>query len=68
MPGKFLHIKPYTLTELAAYYGLSCRIMTQWLAPFKEEIGKKIGRIYNIKQVEIIFKRLGTVRFIPLDD
>ena len=54
-----VEIKPYSLTELAALYGISNRIMKSWLAPHSVAVGDKVGRLYNTLQVKIIFERLG---------
>ncbi len=40
-------------------YKVSQKTMTRWLKPHKEKIGKRQGRYYNVKQVEIIFDTLG---------
>ncbi len=55
-----IRLQPYTTEELASLYNdISIKTFIKWIKPFKEEIGKKIGFHYNIKQVEIIFERLG---------
>jgi hypothetical protein len=55
-----IELKPYTLTELAAMYGVCSRTFRQWLVPFENSIGQKIGRYYNINQVKTIFEKMGT--------
>ena len=52
-------IKPYSKKELAALYEVSPRCLTTMLEPFNENIGKKSGRYFNVKQVVAIFKHLG---------
>ena len=52
-------IKPYSLTELAAIYGVTVRTIKKWIAPFEKETVVKIGRYYNALQVKIIFDKLG---------
>jgi hypothetical protein len=54
-----IHVKPYTLDELAGIYEVNWRTLKKWLQPFEIEIGEKIGRYYTIRQVEIIFDKLG---------
>lgn len=54
-----VHITPHSLKELALKYGVSKRIIRQWLQPLTSEIGPRIGNYYNITQVKIIFDRLG---------
>ena len=49
----------YTLQQLAGLYGISVRTLNRWLKPFSEEIGKRNGHFYNIRQIEIIFSHLG---------
>lgn len=55
-------IKPYTTKELAALYEVTPRTFRTWIFPHKEAIGEKISIYYTIKQVEIIFDRLGVPR------
>jgi hypothetical protein len=52
-------IKPCTLTELAAIYGIGIRTMKKWITPHQAAIGEKHGRIYTALQVKIIFEKLG---------
>lgn len=54
-----LDVKPYSKKELANFYEVSPRCFTTMLNPFNEKIGKKTGRYFNVKQVEIIFASLG---------
>lgn len=52
-------IKPYSLTELSALYGVSNHTMKNWIAPHDSAVGKKIGRLYTALQVKIVFEKLG---------
>jgi len=52
-------IKPSTLTELAAIYGVGVRTMKKWIILHQEAVGQKQGRIYTALQVKIIFEKLG---------
>lgn len=52
-------IKPCTLTQLSAIYGVHLRTMQKWIAPHQEAIGQKQGRIYTALQVKVIFEKLG---------
>lgn len=53
------HTKAYTFKELAGLYGVSPKTMRKWLQPHQESIGKKISIYYTVKQVQIIFEKLG---------
>jgi hypothetical protein len=53
------HLRPYCLKELAALYEVKPRTIKMWLEPFSSAIGKKIGRFYTIRQVHIIFSKIG---------
>lgn len=55
---KMILLKPYSLKELADIYEVDWRTFKKWLKPFDTEIGKKVGRYYNIPQVRIIFRKL----------
>jgi hypothetical protein len=61
MTGKTrqLQLRPYCLKELAALYEVKPRTIKIWLEPFATSIGEKNGRFYTIKQVEIIFDKIG---------
>lgn len=51
--------QPYTTDELSLLYGITSKTLLKWIEPFKNEIGQKIGWYYNIRQVNVIFERLG---------
>lgn len=50
--------KPMTVSDLAARWGVSCRTVKRWLRPFEGEIGPRVGKIYNARQVKIILSKL----------
>lgn len=51
-------IKPMTTSELAQRWGVSCKTVKKWIKPFAHEIGPKVGKIYNARQVAIILSKL----------
>ena len=57
-------LRPYCLKELAALYDVKPRTVKIWLEPFLNVIGKKSGRFYTIKQVQIIFEKIGEPKTI----
>jgi len=57
--GNKTEIRPYNITQLAALYGMERRAFKKWLAAHKRLVGKRIGHLYTIKQVNIIFDVLG---------
>lgn len=59
LPDRPNHIKPYSKKELTTMYAVSKKTMTRWLKPHLAKIGKREGRYYNVKQVQIIFDQLG---------
>ncbi|MHB8258691.1 MAG: hypothetical protein ACYDCN_00405 [Bacteroidia bacterium] len=56
---KKIRLKAYSKKELAELYEVSEKIFRTWLPPFENDIGKKMGRFYNPKQVKIIFEKVG---------
>lgn len=52
-------VKPYTITELAALYGMSIKTIKTWLKPHAETIGVRRGRYFTTLQVRIIFEKIG---------
>ena len=54
-----LHLKPYCYKELEMLYGISRKTLKTWLRPFWQDIGQKQGRYFTIKQVKVIFDKVG---------
>ncbi len=54
-----IEIKPYMLNELAKFYQVSDPTFRSWLKGIADKIGKRHGRYYSVKQVEIIIEELG---------
>lgn len=52
-------LKPYNTKQLAALYGVSVPTIRNWIKKIPC-LENRIGRIWNIKQIEIIFNHLGT--------
>lgn len=52
-------IQAYTTEELALLYKITPKTFLKWLVPFQADIGQKIGWFYNIRQVTIIFEKIG---------
>jgi len=44
---------------LETLYGVSHKVFKIWIEPFLSEIGEKRGRYFTVKQVEVIFDKLG---------
>ncbi len=53
------NIRPQTKQELAKAYGVSVRTLTNWLKPFENRIGKRMGHTYTPKQIKVIYELLG---------
>jgi hypothetical protein len=52
-------MKPYTPGDLCDMYSITPKVLRTWLRPFRKQIGKRYGRIYNLRQVDVIFEKLG---------
>ncbi len=52
-------VKPCSVAELAALYGVSEKVMRKWLAVIEQHTGKRRGRFYTAMQVSCILRRLG---------
>ncbi len=52
-------VKAYTISELAALYGISTKTIKTWLKPHAQEIGPRLGRYYTTLQVRTIFEKIG---------
>ena len=63
-----IETKPYMIGELAKLYQVSEKTFRRWTIVFSDRLGKRIGRYYNIKQVELLFQELGTPRTFELEE
>ena len=52
-------LKPYTMKELAALYGVSNKTLKTWLQPHQRRFGERRSRYFTVLQVRIIFECLG---------
>lgn len=52
-------VKPCTNKELAGLYGISTRILRNWLRLYEPVIGPKMGRYFTSLQVRTIFEIFG---------
>jgi transposase-like protein len=66
--NQFLEIKPYSITDFSALYGVSARTMLRWIKPFIEEVGPRNGRFYSVTQVKVIIEKLGVPHKLKIDD
>lgn len=56
--NKAIFVKPYTSKELRVLYGVSEKTFRKWLKPFAEEIGRRNGAYFSVRQVRVIFDKL----------
>ena len=52
--------RAYSLKQIASLYCISKKTFKIWLKPFEKEIGNRVGHFYSVKQIKIIFEKLGT--------
>ncbi len=52
-------VKSMSKTQLAKAYGVDVRTFNKWIKPFTKSIGKQMGRLYNPRQINIIFQCIG---------
>lgn len=57
--GDGVPLRPYTVAEIIALYGVDGKTFRKWISPFLATIGKRIGNYYTILQVQTIFEKLG---------
>jgi transposase len=62
-----IQIKAYSITELANIYDVDIRTLKKWMKPFKNDIGEKQGRFFNIPQVKVILARLSLPSWVIID-
>ena len=52
-------IKAYNSKELSNLYGVSYKVFLIWVKKIKDKLGDQVGRVWNIKQVKIMFNHFG---------
>lgn len=52
-------LKPVNHKQLAARYQVSHKTLKSWMEPFAEEVGEMRGRFFTLKQLQIIYEKLG---------
>lgn len=52
-------LKPYSKKELRTLMGVSKYILQKWLKIIEPTLGKPIGGLYSVKQVQIIIDTYG---------
>ena len=52
-------LKPYNKKELALLYPVSVFIFSKWLNTIEKQLGKPLGRLYNVEQVTLIIRTFG---------
>jgi hypothetical protein len=68
MERSTIEVRAYTSKQLACLYDVSTNTLGKWLKKHEYAIGKKIGHFYTIKQVTIIFEKLGYPFAFNLED
>lgn len=51
--------KPMNTKELAAAYGVGYETFISWLKPIRQKVGEQLGKMWTVKQIQIIFDHLG---------
>jgi len=62
-----ISVRSCCVNDLTVLYGVSYKTMRSWLKPFAEEIGLRKSFMFTPKQVEHIFKKLGTPKSFDFD-
>jgi fibrillarin-like rRNA methylase len=53
------NVQPANTKTLAALYEVDPKVFRNWLKPFLKDIGERIGFYFTVKQVEVIFDKIG---------
>ena len=56
---KRVPLQSYNSKQLAALYGISVKVLNKWIEPNYDKIGPKLGQLFSVLQVEIIFRLRG---------
>ena len=52
-------VKPMNYKQLQAAYGMTYKTLKAWLEPFMDEIGELRGKAFTLRQMRIIYDKLG---------
>ncbi len=63
---KTFYVKPYTISELAAFYKVNVRTFRKWIKNIESEIGERMGRYYTVNQVKVIIEKIGLPKSIEI--
>jgi hypothetical protein len=56
---KAFELKPCTKKEIQNLLGVGPYVITSWLKSIEAELGKPVGGLYSIRQVQIIIEKFG---------
>ena len=54
-----LFVKPYRLSDLAAIFDVNRKTMRKWLDKYPDELSKREGKYFSIRQVEFCLEKFG---------
>jgi hypothetical protein len=60
--------RPCSMNDFVTLYGVSSKTMRNWLTPFREALGERKTYVFTVKQVNIIFSKLGKPKFYDLHE
>lgn len=52
-------VKPMNSKELANLYMVTKEVFIAWLKPIREKLGPQVGRMWTIKQVQMMIDHFG---------
>jgi hypothetical protein len=60
--------RPCSMNDFVTLYGVSNKTIRTWLAPFREALGERKTYIFTVKQVNIIFAKIGKPKYYDLHE
>lgn len=54
-----LFVKPYRLSDLATIFDINRKTMRRWMLRYPEELGKREGKYFSVRQVEFCLQTFG---------
>ena len=52
-------IKPMNSKEICALYEIRYEVFMAWLKPIRKQLGKQLGRMWNVKQIQFMYNHFG---------
>jgi hypothetical protein len=60
--------RPCSMNDFVTLYGVSSKTMRRWIEPCREALGERKTYVFTVKQVNIIFAKIGKPKYYDLKE